>query len=222
MVFLKIQSLPTQTALVWPPAKQNPSATKCIEPYAMRVFICFWAMLSWAGLGISSLAQSPRARAPGSQAAPDLSQAVGELSQALAQPRRWRLAGRQRREMTQAVPALERNLAQAAPALLREYEKQPDNVAAAFRLYRDLQAVAQVADRVAGLAEHNSSQASARRLLQADRDLRAGLSGLGDMIERLALRQQAEITRLQTLAARPRPPRRLVIQNANRQADKPH
>ncbi len=183
----------------------------------MRVSICFLGIMSWLCLGLSGWAQRPAA-------APGLQNAVRELNQALAraQPRQWRLNRRQRREYSQAAPALKRNLQQAAPALLLKYHQQPENLAAAFRLYRDLQAVAQVTDRVASLAGRHSRRPSARKLLRADADLRAGLSALGDSIQKLALRQQAELTRLQTLAARPRPPRRLVIHNANQPARKPH
>ncbi len=183
----------------------------------MRAFICVLGIMSWLGLGFSGMAQRPAMAA----ATPGLKNAVEELNQALAQaqPRQWHLNRRQQRAYNQAAPALERNLRQAAPALLLKYQQQPASIAAAFRLYRDLQAVAQVTDRTARLASRHSRAPSARRLLQADTDLRNRLSALGDTIQKLALQQEAEIARLQILAARPR---RLVIHNANREARKPH
>jgi hypothetical protein len=148
---------------------------------------------------------------------PRLQTAVQALAAALqgAQPQQWGMNARQRREYAQATPALERNLQEAVPRLLDLYQRQPQNLAAAFRLYRDLQAVAQVAGQAAGLSRHRPGNASGQALRQAAAELQRSLSALGDSIQAGANRLQAELARATAASHHPKPPQRLDIQNAN-------
>jgi len=109
--------------------------------------------------------------------------------------------------------SIARNLQEAVPGLISAYAAQPNNVGAAFRLYRDVDAVLTVSERT-----HDALPAGqATDLASANQALRDQLDQLGDWIESRATAQYAQLE-AKPAQAKPQaagPPSTLVIGNAN-------
>lgn len=112
--------------------------------------------------------------------------------------------------------SIARNLDEAVPGLLAKYQAAPGNLGAAFRLYRDLEAVDLVAERSRdGLPQEESTRPA---LSDALASLRSRLDRLADSIQSQG---SSDYAAAQAVKQRPqasapiKPPATLVINDAN-------
>ncbi len=167
-------------------------------------------------------AAAPAANAGAGFAYGSLADSLQQLQQAIEinPANRLHTDQRDRTRYQAAQSAIQRNLQQAVPGLLQAAQSQPQNLAAAFRLYRDLEAVEQVARQVAATGLQHGHKPDSTVLYQSARQLEAQISRLADYIQATAtrqqlwLQQQARQAQARAAAAR-RAPRRLIINNAN-------
>ncbi len=117
-----------------------------------------------------------------------------------------------RREYRADVTAIERNVSQAVPGLVAAVVRSPRDVGKAFRLYRDVDAVYQVALRAGALVTTHGGQGEGA-VLNAD------LVRVGHELDRLAnfiqVTGSAQSAALAHRASQPARPRHLDISNAN-------
>jgi hypothetical protein len=106
----------------------------------------------------------------------------------------------------QDADSISRNLASAAPSLLQKYEADPQNLAAAFRLYRDLSAVDAVAQHAADTISRHGPRSSAASLASAVAQFDAQVNSFANSIEASAQTQQQELHSLRASVAAHAPP----------------
>ncbi|MGH9480791.1 MAG: hypothetical protein ACRD1L_01760, partial [Terriglobales bacterium] len=92
------------------------------------------------------------------------------------------LSDKQKQAMYDSQTSIQRNLSDALPALLTAYRAAPDNLGAAFRLYRDVDAVLMVAQQSAATLGSRDSD-DRDTLASSSSDLEAALKRLGNWIE---------------------------------------
>jgi hypothetical protein len=132
-------------------------------------------------------------------------------------PNQLHLPATERRALAQSQSSVGENLSEAVPGLLDAFIVAPGNLGAAFRLYRDVDALLAVSQRSAEMLPRKDAEA-ARPLATAVTAVHRDLDALGNYIESSG---QAEYTRLRQLprqpsAAGPPPaPKTLIIGNAN-------
>lgn len=178
-------------------------------------------MLSWGvlclaigvGLSLAAGAQTPTGRA--GAVAQSLQTAVTDLQQAVSNldPDMLEVKKAQRAAIAEGKASISRNLSDAVPGLMAKFQSSPGDMGAAFRLYRDLDAVLGVAQRGAdtGAADWTTSA----------QELRDSLNQLGDWIEtqgtaNYAALQKPHATSAPTAAPKTtEPPAILIINDAN-------
>jgi hypothetical protein len=124
-----------------------------------------------------------------------------------------------RNEFEQDNVSIQRNLQQAVPGLLSDVRSAPENLSNVFRLYRDVEAVYQVALRALEAASHFSSRQEVDNLSAAVENLRNQENQMADYIQRGAAAQLAELQRLRNDSTRAAQvpatsPKTVVIDNA--------
>jgi hypothetical protein len=161
--------------------------------------------------------------ANGAVVADGVQQALTPLQAAVTalDPDTLHLGGDQKQALEESRTSLERNLSDAVPGLLAEFRKAPENMGAAFRLYRDLDAVLSVAQHAVEVipAGKNGEEPGAA-LASATNGLRDSLGKLGDWIETRGAADYASLQKFRTQAAAapqtpPPPPKTLIINDAN-------
>ena len=172
-----------------------------------------------------SSAQSapPRPGSDGAQVAgiaDGLQSALQSLQSAVAQfdPSQLHTNGAEKQALAASQGSLSRNLTEAVPGLVAQFRAEPANLGAAFRLYRDLEAVLAVTQRTADTAPARDQSADAIQALHSSAaSLRIHLDQLGNWIEARANADYARLQRQRASANRPAPPppRTLIINNAN-------
>jgi len=194
----------------------------------MRVVSIFCVLL----LALSFAAGQGTAVAPNGAAVADgIQQALTPLQAAVqaVDPDTLHIGGEQKQVLAQSQASLERNLNEAVPGLLAAFRKTPENTGAAFRLYRDLDAVLSVAQHsVEAIPASNSDNDGGNgtdpsaALASATSGLRDSLGKLGDWIEARGAANYASLERMRAQAAAaarptaaPPPPKTLIINNAN-------
>ncbi len=180
-----------------------------------------WAAL-WLMLAVTPACpgQQPTAAAssPATPVADRLQQAVTALGAAMGNldPSVFHLQRGEADAIAASQASLTRNLAAAVPGLMAGFRAAPEDLGAAFRLYRDLEAVLAVAQRTADALPADRAEADPLRV--SNGELQAGLSQLGDWIE---ARGSADYARARAAAVAPRPaaapppPKTLIINDAN-------
>jgi hypothetical protein len=198
-----------------------------------RLFTLFLAGLLPA---LSAAAQVTPATAPQAAAPPtavnpllvQLDQTADTTRVDLARLRieKWKTDSDSKRRCQTDAESLEHNLAQALPTLVSAVRAAPASSAAAFRLYRNLEALYAV---LAALTESAGAYGPGEdyRALQADvRQLDAVRRTLADELEEMTARQEAELVRLQqrlrqaAAAASAAPPKKIIVDDS-RPAKKP-
>ena len=127
----------------------------------------------------------------------------------------WHVGRKERRILAEARRSLALNLDDAVPNLLAVWKRQPENLGAAFRLYRDLSAVEQVAASTAESAQRDGGGEDATALGASTQALKQELHRLADFIQATGTLQYAQLHAAATTPAPSARPTRLVIQNAN-------
>lgn len=132
-------------------------------------------------------------------------------------PDQWKTSKDEKQELTAAQQSLQRNLSEAVPGLLQTWNRAPQNLSEAFRLYRDLDVVYQVTSRLAASAGQHAPTGQARTILASTDQLKQTLQQLGDYIQATAALQYTQVQQA-CAAAQPAPapaPKSIVINDAN-------
>jgi hypothetical protein len=129
---------------------------------------------------------------------------------------KWKTDGNTKRQEQSDVESLQRNLQNALPGLVNELRNAPENMAATFKLYHNLDALhdvlRSVAESAGAFGSKNEYQALAADAEKLD-DVRRSLA---DRMQSLATSKEAELVRLRTqlqaaMAAPPPPPKKIVV-----------
>lgn len=129
---------------------------------------------------------------------------------------RWKADSSAKRQSQGDVESLQRNLESALPGLITELRNSPEDIAATFKLYHNLDALhdvlRSVAENAGAFASRNEYQALANDADAIDTVRRA----LADRVQNLATSKEAELARLRTQlkaaqAAPPPPPKKIVV-----------
>ena len=180
------------------------------------------ALFSVLGLPFAAQQAGPAAAAalapqPGVTVAARLRSSLAALGEAMAEldPDQLHVPDAEKRALADSQTSIRRNLRDAVPGLLAGFAAAPDNVGAAFLLYRDVNAVLTVAQRSAEMLPRRDADAAQPVESTADA-LSRDLDQLGNMIE---ARGEADYARRRPLGARPPgpalAPKTLVIGDAN-------
>jgi hypothetical protein len=130
-------------------------------------------------------------------------------------PETWKASKAEKQDLTAAQASLQRNLSEAVPGLLQTWNRAPQNLAEAFRLYRDLDVVYQVTSRLEASAGQSAPPDQARAISASTGQLRQSLQQLGDYIQATAALQYTQMQQAR-VAARPAPaPKSIIINDAN-------
>lgn len=129
---------------------------------------------------------------------------------------RWKADSGAKRQTAGDVESLQRNLQAALPGLITELRNSPEDLAATFKLYHNLDALhdvlRSVAENAGAFASRNEYQALANDADALDTVRR----GLADRMQTLASSKEAELAHLRTQlkaaqAAPPAPPKKIVV-----------
>ena len=128
---------------------------------------------------------------------------------------RWKTDGSSKKQAIAYVDSLQRNLQGALPEMISQLRNSPEDLPASFRLYRNLEALYPVLDRVAEGAQLFGSKDDLQAL---SNDLNAfdGMrKQMADRIDGLATTKETELVRLRTdlktAQAAAEPPKKMVV-----------
>ena len=150
---------------------------------------------------------------------PDVEQEATALRNHLAQMQidRWKTSSTLKRQAEGDARSLDRNLAGALPGMIQQVRSAPSDLAAGFKLYRDLNALYEVLSSLAQSAGMFAAPDESGLLVDDVSKLDSLRRSLADRLEGAALAQQAQIGQLQsqirslTVAAATPPPRKIVV-----------
>jgi len=112
--------------------------------------------------------------------------------------RRWKVASDTRNDAATKAEAIQRNLTTALPTIVAEVQNSPNDFAANFKLYRNLDVLydvlASLAESVGAFGSKSEFETMAGDLDRIDKVRRA----LGERLDALSASKDAEIARLQT------------------------
>jgi hypothetical protein len=129
---------------------------------------------------------------------------------------RWKTDGNTKRQEQSDVESLQRNLQNALPGLVNELRNAPEDMAATFKLYHNLDALHDVMRSVAESAGAFGSKSEYQALASDAEKLDDVRRSLADRMQSLATSKEAELVRLRTqlkaaMAAPPAPPKKIVV-----------
>jgi hypothetical protein len=139
--------------------------------------------------------------------------------------KKWKTESQYKEQSQHDVDSIQRNVTGTLPGLVSQVRSAPDNVAALFKLYRNVDALWDV---LRGLTESAGAfgQKAEYQALEADAgNLSTVRSTLANQLDNIASAQQSEMARLKTQLARaaaapPAPPKKIVVDD-NEPAKKP-
>ena len=142
---------------------------------------------------------------------------------------KWKTDSNTKRGTQSDVDSIERNLQMALPAIIGELRASPENIAATFKLYRNLDAlydvVGPVAESAGAFGSKDEFQSVQNDLSELERSRRA----LAERMETLASTKEGELTQLRTqvrdlqaaAAPPPAPPKKVVVDDTEPPPKKP-
>jgi hypothetical protein len=196
------------------------------------------SFLLLAGVATSAQVAAPGGAPASSQPAPtnqsspmpySLSQSLGQLDQVaqssmqnLGRLRvdKWKTDTRYKDQARNNVESLQKNLSAALPSLVQQVKANPGSLAAAVRLYRNLNAVYDVMASVTETAGAFGSKDDYNALATDTANLDNIRRSLADQLEQLAAGQDAQVARLSAqvqqaqaaaAAAAAAPPKRVIV-----------
>jgi len=186
---------------------------------------CFLALLAPAAAN----AQTPTNDRP----SPVPYASVSELNNILAQVRdvaqsidgdlaktrvdRWKADAATKRDAQANVESIRRNVQSALPEIITQVNNAPEDLAASFKLYRNLDALFDVFGPVAESAGAFGSKDEYQNLSNDLNALQSARHALGDRMQNLASNKESELTRLRNqikilqAATPPEPPKKVII-----------
>lgn len=134
---------------------------------------------------------------------------------------KWKTDGGTKQQAQANASSLQRNLTTALPGLISDLRSAPQDLAAGFKLYRNLNALYDVlvsfTESAGAFGPKNDYDALAQQLDTIDSTRRV----LGDRLESLAAQNQAELNQLrvqvhalQQVAVPPPPPKKVIVDNS--------
>jgi hypothetical protein len=129
---------------------------------------------------------------------------------------RWKTDGGTKRQEQSDVESLQRNLQNALPGLINELRAAPEDMAATFKLYHNLDALHDVMRSVAESAGAFGSKSEYQALAADAEKLDDVRRALAERMQNLATSKETELVRLRTQlkaaqAAPPPPPKKIII-----------
>jgi hypothetical protein len=186
---------------------------------------CSLALLAPA----AASAQSPSNDPP----SPVAYASVSELNSILAQVRdvahsidgdlaktrvdKWKADAATKRDAQGNVESIRRNVQSALPEILTQLNNAPEDLAASFKLYRNLDALYDVFGPVAESAGAFGSKDEYQNLSNDLTALQSARHALGDRMQNLAAGKESELTRLRNqvktmqAATPPAPPKKIIV-----------
>jgi hypothetical protein len=130
---------------------------------------------------------------------------------------RWKTDSKTKQQLQSDVDSLGRNMRYALPDILGQVRVAPENVAATFKLYRNLAALydvlSSVVESAGAFGRTEEYQALASDLTALDQSRRT----IGDRVESLAIQQETELGNLRTELHRAQaelirtPPKKIIV-----------
>lgn len=188
----------------------------------LRTFSLLIALIAPAAAQVAAPANPPTN--PAATTSPVVSQTLSSLSRTAENTRvdlaglrinRWKGNSAAKQDASERVQSIQRNLTDAMPALIQAAQQSPASTNAAFKLYRNVNALYDVmsnlTESAGAFATKDEYATLARDLQQFDDERRA----LGDSLETATARQDAQITRMQQVVkqaqAEAAPPKKIII-----------
>jgi hypothetical protein len=195
------------------------------RPILRPVRVALSSLLLLLIVSPSAFAQNPTS--PVSVASvTELNQALSQLNQAAARTindlsvlriDKWKTDASTKKQSEDNTDSLLRNLRGALPGLVNELQNSPENLAATFKLYRNVSALCDVMNNVAETAGAFGPRDDYQALANDFRALDQARRALADRMDRLAAAKDLELTQLRTQvrtlqAATPPPaPKKIIV-----------
>lgn len=200
-----------------------------------RSFICLVTALS------SALACAQNAGGPSGTQAPVAYASVSELNGILSQLQetaqnmqsdlqktrieKWKTDGGTKKQTLADVDSIQRNLQSTLPDTIAQLSNAPEDLAASFKLYRNIDALYDVFGSVAEAAGAFGSKDDYQNLGNDLNALSTARRALAERVQKLATSKEDELTRLRaqikTLSAAPPPPPKKVVVDDTEPPKKP-
>jgi hypothetical protein len=154
-----------------------------------------------------------------------LQQTAGTISLNLSRLRieKWKADGSVKRQSQADADSITRNLTSALPSLIDQVRANPQSLAAAVKLYRNVNALYDVFGGLAEMAEAFGPKGESATLAADAGTLDRIRRDIGDKLEKLAAGADSEILRLRAEVASkpPPPPTRIIIDEEEEKPPKP-
>lgn len=138
---------------------------------------------------------------------------------------KWKTDSATKRQSQANVESIQRNLQSALPEMIAQLNSSPEDLAASFKLYRNLDALYDVCSAVAESAGAFGSKDEFQNLSNDINGLESARRAFGERVQRLATAKEDELGRLRTqikqLQAAPPPPPKKIIVDDTEPAKKP-
>ena len=138
---------------------------------------------------------------------------------------KWKTDGSTKRQTQANVDSIHRNLQSALPEILTQVNNSPEDLAASFKLYRNLDALYDVFGSVVESAGAFGSKDEFQSLSNDMNGLEGARRAFGERMQKLAGAKEEELGRLRaqvkTLSAAPPPPPKKIIVDDTEPAKKP-
>ena len=133
---------------------------------------------------------------------------------------RWKASGSDKKQALGNVDSIQRNLQGALPEIIGQLRNAPEDLAATFKLYRNLDALYDVLNNVAEMAGAFGSKDDLQSVSNDISGFEGTRKQLAERIENLATSKDGELTRLRTELKSLRaqveaaPPKKIVVDDA--------
>jgi len=130
---------------------------------------------------------------------------------------KWKTDASNKRQTQANVDSIRRNLQSALPEIIGQVNASPEDLAASFRLYRNLDALYDVFGSVVENAGAFGSKDEFQGLSNDMNGLESARRALGERMQKLATAKEEELTRLRTqvktlsAAVPPPPPKKIIV-----------
>jgi hypothetical protein len=130
---------------------------------------------------------------------------------------KWKADAATKREAQANVESIRRNVQSALPEVLTQLNNSPEDLAASFKLYRNLDALYDVFGPVAESAGAFGSKDEYQNLSNDLNALQSARHALGERMQNLAATKESELTRLRNqirtlqAATPPEPPKKVIV-----------
>jgi hypothetical protein len=130
---------------------------------------------------------------------------------------RWKADAATKRDAQANVESIRRNVQSALPEIITQLNNTPEDLAASFKLYRNLDALYDVFGPVAESAGAFGSKDEYQNLSNDLNALQSARHALGERMQNLAAAKESELTRLRNqikilqAATPPEPPKKVII-----------